>query len=73
MELILGIIIGVIVGLLLGRRLFRTHIVGDLRIDRSDPTSEPFLFLEIGTDVNTLSTMREATFKVLNKNFLPHK
>lgn len=73
MELILGIVIGVIVGLLLGKHLFRTHVIGDLRIDRSDPTSEPFLFLEIGTDVRTLSNMKEATFKVCNKDFLPRK
>lgn len=71
MELIIGIIIGLVVGTLIFRR---RHIpVGELRIDRSDPTSEPFLFLELYTDVRTISGMKTVTFDVLNKNFLPHE
>ena len=49
MELIIGIVVGIIIGLVVGAIIFqRRHIpVGELRIDRSDPTSEPFLFLEL--------------------------
>lgn len=49
MELIIGIVVGIIIGLVVGTLIFRRrHIpVGELRIDRSDPTSEPFLFLEL--------------------------
>ena len=49
MELIIGIVVGIIIGLVVGTLILRRrHIpVGELRIDRSDPTSEPFLFLEL--------------------------
>lgn len=71
MELIIGIIIGLVAGAIIFQR---RHIpVGELRIDRSDPTSEPFLFLELYTDVRTISGMKTVTFDVLNKNFLPHE
>lgn len=42
MELIIGIVVGIIIGLVVGTLIFRRRYipVGDLRIDRSDPTSE---------------------------------
>lgn len=42
MELIIGIVVGIIIGLVVGTLIFwRRYIpVGDLRIDRSDPTDE---------------------------------
>ena len=75
MELIIGIVVGIIIGLVVGALIFkRSRIpIGELRIDRSDPTSEPFLFLELDTDVRTISGMKTVTFDVCNKNFLPHE
>ena len=75
MELIIGIVVGIIIGLIVGTLIFRRRYipVGDLRIDRSDPTSEPFLFLELGTDVRTISDMKTVTLSVRNENFLPHE
>lgn len=75
MELIIGIVVGIIIGLVVGTLIFRRRYipVGDLRIDRSDPTSEPFLFLELGTDVRTISGMKTVTLNVRNENFLPHE
>lgn len=75
MELIIGIAVGIIIGLVVGTLIFRRRRipVGELRIDCSDPTSEPFLFLELYTDVRTISGMKTVTFDVLNKNFLPHE
>lgn len=63
MELIIGIVVGIIIGLVVGTLIVRRRYipVGDLRIDRSDPTSEPFLFLELGTDVRTISGMKTVT------------
>ena len=70
MELIIGIVVGIIIGLVVGTLIFRRRY---LRIDRSDPTSEPFLFLELGTDVRTISGMKTVTLSVRNENFLPHE
>lgn len=75
MELIIGIAVGIIIGLVVRTLIFRRRYipVGDLRIDRSDPTSEPFLFLELSTDVRTISGMKTVTLSVRNENFLPHE
>lgn len=75
MELIIGIVVGIIIGLVVGTLIFRRRYipVGDLRIDRSDPTSEPFLFLELGTDVRTISGMKTVTLSVRNENYGHYK
>ena len=44
-------IIGIAVGILLGAILFHRRPVGDLRVDRSDSTENPSLFLELERDV----------------------
>lgn len=45
MELIICIIVGIIIGIVFGRRVFRSDVVGSLRVDQSDPDSGPYLFL----------------------------
>lgn len=47
MELIICIIVGIIIGIVFGRRVFRSDVVGSLRVDQSDPDSGPYLFLEL--------------------------
>jgi len=67
-ELTIGIVIGIIIGTVMFRRP-----VGNLRVDRSDPTCGPRLFLELGTDVRTVMRKKYVTFKVRVENFLPHE
>lgn len=69
MELAIGIVIGVFLGIVLSRR----RSLGNLRVDRSDPTSEPLLFLELGTDVRTIMRKKQVVFKVRVEDFLPHE
>ena len=69
MELDIGIVIGVLLGIVLSRR----RSLGNLRVDRSDPTSEPLLFLELGTDVRTIMRKKQVVFKVRVEDFLPHE
>lgn len=69
MELAIGIVIGVLLGIVLSRR----RPLGNLRVDRSDPTSEPLLFLELGTDVRTIMRKKQVVFKVRVEDFLPHE
>lgn len=69
----MGFAIGIIVGILIGAILFHRRPVGSLRVDRSDPTSVPYLFLELGTDVETVIRKKYVTFVVLVKDFLPHE
>ncbi len=69
MELAIGIVIGVLLGIVLSHR----RPLGNLRVDRSDPTSEPYLFLELDTDVRTIMRKRRVVFKVRVENFFPHE
>lgn len=69
MELAIGIVIGVLLGIVLSRR----RSLDNLRVDRSDPTSEPLLFLELGTDVRTIMRKKQVVFKVRVEDFLPHE
>ena len=69
MELAIGIVIGILIGAI----LFRRRPVGNLRVDYSDPTSGPYLFLELGTDVGTVMRKKYVTFRVRVEDFLPHE
>ena len=69
MEIIIGIVIGVLIGAILSHR----RPMGNLRVDRSDPTSEPYLFLELDTDVRAIMRKRCVMFKVRVEDFLPHE
>lgn len=72
MEIIIAII-SVIVGIVIGRLTHHERPLGDLRVDRSDPTCEPYLFLELDTDVRTIMHKKHATFRVKVENFIPHE
>lgn len=76
MEIVIAlvsVVIGFIIGFIIGRVLPRERPLGDLRVDRSDPTCEPYLFLELGTDVHNIMNKKHVTFRVKVKNFLPHE
>ncbi len=66
-------LVAVIIGFIIGRVFPRERPLGDLRVDRSDLTCEPYLFLELGTDVHSIMRKRYITFRVKVENFLPHE
>lgn len=72
MEIVIALV-AVIIGFIVGRIVPREQPLGDLRVDRSDPTSEPLLFLELDTDVHTVMRKKHVTFRVKVENFLPHE
>lgn len=72
MEIVIALV-AVIIGFIIGRVLPREHPIGDLRVDRSDLTCEPYLFFELGTDVHNIMNKKHVTFRVKVKNFLPHE
>ncbi len=66
-------IITLIVGFLLGAAVFHRRPVGNLRIDRSDPTDPPYLFLELSSDVGRFLHKKYVVLRVRAENFLPHE
>ena len=78
MELILcmiiGIIIGIVFGIVFGRQVFRRDVVGSLRIDQSDPDSEPYLFLELShKGADAIYKKRYVVLKVNIKDYISHE
>lgn len=70
-----GFILGSIISIIFFKFSSRTSKpLGDLRVDRSDPSDSPLLFLELDTDtsVNTIINNKVVTFRVKIENFLPH-
>lgn len=63
---------GVVLGWLLSAILNRPRKVGTLRIDNSDHDG-PYLFVELGRNVNDLTGMRTVTFDVKCEDFIPQK
>lgn len=72
MEIVIALV-ATIIGFAVGWLVRRERPLGDLRVDRSDPTSEPLLFLELDTDVHNIMNKKHVTFRVKVKNFLPHE
>ena len=72
MEIVIAIV-SVIIGIVIGRLTHRERPLGNLRVDQSDPTDKPYLFLELDTDVRTIMHKKHATFRVKVENFIPHE
>lgn len=71
---ILTFLVGVAVGILVAYFLYKTRATqysGTLRIDRSD--EKPLMFLDLDEDVQTISMNPEVTFRVENRDVLPHE
>lgn len=72
MEVIL-ILTGVVVGLTISAIINKTRSVGTLRIDKSDPTDAPYMFLEIKRGVGDISRKKSVTLEVKREDFIPHE
>ena len=65
--------VGILSGVALTKLLSREKSVGNLRIDRSDPNEEPYLFLELDRNVKEISKKKTVMLNVLDKNYLTAK
>lgn len=70
MVSVLLFIIGVIVGGVVTAIIFLKVSVGWLRIDRSDPNDNPYLFLELSKNVDDVGKKKYVMLGVKNENFL---
>lgn len=46
--------------------------VGNLRVDRSIPDEEPYIFLELNKGVGDITRRKHVTLVVKNENYLSH-
>ena len=47
-----------------------TRSIGTLRVDQSDPTEQPYLFLELDKPVESVINKKYVLFRVIKKNFI---
>lgn len=74
MILMLVFLFGVFIGLLIERYAFRDKPIGSLRVDRSDPDSGPYLFLELNPGgADEIYKKRYVSLRVELKNYISHK
>lgn len=70
MNASVALAIGILIGSGLIYFLFKPFMAGVLRVDRSDPYENPYLFLELKQDVNYISSKDYVILKVVDKNYI---
>lgn len=68
MEVIL-ILAGIVIGIGIAMIIFRAYFIGTLRIDKSDPTEEPYMFLELDKGIGDISSKKHVVLRVSTKNY----
>lgn len=71
MELyIIAFVFGLLIGIIFQRFMFRRHKIGDLRIDKSDPNDNPYMFMELNVNTNALKSLNYVVMNVKEENFI---
>lgn len=73
MELIIAGLIGIVLGFSIFLIMSQKNMIGNLRVDSSDLEDDPYLFLELETDVKSISRKKYVLMKVRVEDFIPHK
>lgn len=68
MEVIL-ILAGVVIGIGIAMIIFRAYFIGTLRIDKSDPNEEPYMFLELDKGIGDISSKKHVVLRVSTENY----
>lgn len=73
MEVLLAVILGFVIGFVCACLGVLSLKIGFLRIDRSDPTEEPYMFMELSKEVGDVSNRKLVLLEVKNENFISQK
>lgn len=63
-------VFGILIGFLWAGLVFRMFLVGTLRIDRSDPTEAPYMFLELSKPTSAVTSKSYVILKVRDENYI---
>lgn len=67
------IVIGYLIGSVVTMLIFRKFIVGVLRVDRSDPDDQPYMFLELSKSADSVTSKKYVILKVSTKNYISQR
>lgn len=68
---LVALVIGIITGIYIAGILMSDRVLGELRIDRSDPDG-PYLFLEVNRTIDDICQHRFIMLEVVDKNLASH-
>lgn len=67
------IILSMALGCLIGKFLFDKVIIGTIRVDTSDPDDNPYLFLELESDISKLKHGDVVCVVISKQNYISPK
>ncbi len=73
MWIVLALIGGILVGVAASSVYFRARTIGSLRVDRSDPSEPPYLFLEVQKNPDALQHGRLVVLRIRKENLISHE
>lgn len=73
MWIVLALIGGILVGVTASAVYFRARTIGLLRVDRSDPSEPPYLFLEVEKNPDALQHGRLVVLRIRKENLISHE
>lgn len=71
---LIWLLAGILIGLLVSKFVFKDKPIGSLRVDKSDPDSKPYLFLELDAGgMSDIYKKQSVRLRVKIKNYISHK
>lgn len=70
MLMLVALVVGIIIGNLVTRMIFKPRMVGTLRIDHSDPSEPPYMFLELAKGVGDISNDKYVMLEVSTEPYI---
>ena len=67
---VLLVLLGFVFGMVFFLICLAARLIGTLRIDQSDPTEPPYLFLDLDKPVESIIKEKYVLFRVSKKNFI---
>ena len=67
---VLLVLLGFVGGMVFFLICLAARSIGILRVDQSDPTEPPYLFLELDKPVESVINEKYVLFRVIKKNFI---
>lgn len=76
--MVIGIacIVGFIVGVIITSIIFHRLVIGNFRIDNSDPSEQPYVFLEMSNKnggLQRVMNLKYVVMKVVVKDYISHE
>ena len=73
MWILLALVGGFLVGAVAARVFIYAKAIGSLRVDHSDPSEPPYLFLEVEKNPDTLEHGTLVVLRVKRENLISHE